>query len=508
MKVRLVISKTHHPEGRYITLSHRWERIMRVKLQSSNMAQMLTEVAISSLTPAFQDAIAITRHLNIDYIWIDALCIVQDEDESDWKIESQYMDKVYSNAFLNLSATMSSTGTEPLITERYLSSLEPSKINLFDSVHEDYYIVDSQMWMDEVDDAPLNQRGWVFQERFLARRIVHFGLRQLAWECNESEALEASPDGLHEYSTLTSMSKPRAYKSIRHLPPERGEIWAKDFSKEYHILVHNYSKCKLTRLEDKLIAFSGIPRSIQEYRDDFYVAGVWKSSLPLDLNWYCDLFDEEGSPNPEAPFGAPSWSWASVTGEVYYPPGSEAAAEIIFIANWTFLSPKKLKNDSSIDRTAIKLEGLLLPVEIEWSDADISCFRISGLQFDINLVAPAEPSIDLDGPDEKVQISTRDGNTYWIPLSASKEDIHGILVSKFSRSLKVRRLGRIQVPLLNKFQRLEQGGAQESDQSVRMTRSKRRRLNEARKGSNKEDSRGRKLIEVIKSKQPLAITLV
>ena len=145
---------------------------MRVKLQSWTMTQLQTDIATSSLSQTFQDAINIVHSLGVDYLWIDALCIVQDKNELDWEIESQKMDKIYSNGHINISATMSSTGNEPLFRERCLGSMEPSKINLFGSVENNYWIIDAQIWKDEIDDAVLNQRGWVSQERFSSCRIL------------------------------------------------------------------------------------------------------------------------------------------------------------------------------------------------------------------------------------------------------------------------------------------------------------------------------------------------
>ncbi|KAH7398591.1 heterokaryon incompatibility protein-domain-containing protein [Pyrenochaeta sp. MPI-SDFR-AT-0127] len=468
-KIRLIISSIDHPSGRYVTLSHRWENPMRTKLLSSTMAKMRNEITASSLPQSFQDAIIITHHLGISYLWIDALCIKQDEDELDWKIECQNMHKVYSHAFLNLSATKSFTGTEPLLSERCLGSLEPSRVSFSIPIQQDYYILDSQLWMDEVDDAPLNQRGWVFQERFLARRILNFGSRQLAWECLESKALETFPDGLHEFSAVSSISKPDAYTSLlQAIPQEQDETWMRNFSSQYHILVHKYSKCNLTRPGDKLIAFSGIPRRIQENTKDFYVAGVWNRSLPFDLNWYRDQLGERDYPTQQSHVNAPSWSWASVIGEVNFPSDRQDSSQTIFISNWKFHQAKALRNKSFIDTTWISLKATLLSVHIEVLTDGVSDLRILEHRFNEEEIIDLEGlSIYLDGPDEQVQTANQNGGVYWIPLFATKHGIHGILVEQISRRLKFKRIGRIQIPLLIKYHLLNKG---ESHQSTPMTR--------------------------------------
>jgi len=361
-KVRLIVSKSHSLTDPYITLSHRWEKNIPVKLQSSTIAQFQTEIVTSSLTQAFQDAITIAHHLGFNYLWIDALCIEQDGDEVDWNIESQNMDRVYSNAFLNLSATMASTGEEPLLLDRLSGPLQPSGTKLFNSTRENYYIMDSQMWSDEIDDAPLNQRAWVFQERFLARRILHFGPRQLAWECHECEALEMFPDGLYQFSTLLSMTKSRTYNILSRPPQEthgtETGIETGKFVDGYHNLVHNYSRCHLTRSKDKLIAFLGIPKSIQKTRVDTYIAGVWNRTLPFDLAWYCYDIERCNLSVSKVSFQAPSWSWASASGPVNFPEVSNDVKKI-FITNWMFVQQSTQTKDYFIDKTSIRLQGFL-----------------------------------------------------------------------------------------------------------------------------------------------------
>jgi len=118
------------------------------------------------------------------------------------------MEKVYSRAFLNVSATISRDGFESLFQERSWSSILPSEIKLdVNGSLLKYYVVDGDTWSDEIANAPLNQRGWVFQERFLARRVLHFGQRQLGWEYPELNALEIFPNGLPKFSAMSTMRK-------------------------------------------------------------------------------------------------------------------------------------------------------------------------------------------------------------------------------------------------------------------------------------------------------------
>jgi hypothetical protein len=471
------------------------------------MAQLQTEVKTSSLPQAFQDAVTIAHHLGIYYLWIDALCIKQDKDNLDWNIESQNMDKVYSNAFLNLSATAAPTGTEPLLRETCISTLEPSKIDLFDSAHNQYSVIDGGIWKDEIDDAPLSQRGWVYQERFLARRILHCGPRQLAWECHEMEALEMFPNKLYQFSTLLCMSKPRAYKELRQ-SQRLNVVGTSKFVDEYHLLVHNYSKCNLTFSKDKLIAFSGILKSIQEIRGDFYVAGVWNRSLPFDLSWHPEELQQHSIPARQASFRAPSWSWASVTGAVKFPRIPSAGLKVL-IANWTFVQPRIPRKDS-VHRTSIKLEGFLFPLQIEWLDDGFSGFQIFELHFDEEHEsnAPEGAILDLDGPDEDVLRLEKKGNIYWMPLFATKHEICGIIVGRVYSYSNFRRFGTLQIPLLKRLEEVEKVRVQNSNDGTRITRGSKRKFSDALGNeTSKQDRRGQSLIEAMKVKQSVDIIL-
>lgn len=87
-----------------MTLSHRWGSAHVFKLRRYNHARLLAGFSATSLPQCFQDAIEVTQALGVRYLWIDSLCIIQDEDYlSDWARESSMMDKVYANPMVNIS---------------------------------------------------------------------------------------------------------------------------------------------------------------------------------------------------------------------------------------------------------------------------------------------------------------------------------------------------------------------------------------------------------------------
>lgn len=113
-------------------------------------------------------------------IWIDAICIVQD-DPFDWERESKLMEQVFSSAYCTLAASCArgvNDGFLKLPPERHgVTLLNPHNSSL-------YYLYEA---IDDfhlhVDQSKLNMRGWVLQERALSRRTIYFTETQLYWEC-------------------------------------------------------------------------------------------------------------------------------------------------------------------------------------------------------------------------------------------------------------------------------------------------------------------------------------
>jgi hypothetical protein len=179
---RLVI--TEEQRARYATLSHRWGGNNVVALTKATLPALQQGFDPASFPQTFRDAISTTRMLGIRYLWIDTFCIIQD-DGADWESESKQMGDIYEKAYLNIAATCAIDSTQGFLSRRRppptalkLPCKECSKkgcIIFTDQPESSFY--------SNVIQAPLNRRGWVFQERVLSRRTIHFAQDQLYWEC-------------------------------------------------------------------------------------------------------------------------------------------------------------------------------------------------------------------------------------------------------------------------------------------------------------------------------------
>ncbi|RSL58820.1 hypothetical protein CEP54_007581 [Fusarium duplospermum] len=184
------------------------------------------------------------------------------------------------------------------------------------------YILTDEYFKKQIENARINTRAWVMQERYMSPRGLHFGHSQLFWECREAEAAETNPFGL----TLGEPGLKSQYEDVRGYldkesptgtyDPEPGHV-------EFYHLVSQYSKCapNLSFHSDKLIAFSAILKHYCTVHNDEMVAGMRRRCLEYDLVWtrtydsYPSRPGQVDTPYYET-YIAPSWSWASVRARI------------------------------------------------------------------------------------------------------------------------------------------------------------------------------------------------
>ncbi|KAH8627380.1 hypothetical protein IG631_17148 [Alternaria alternata] len=194
-------------------------------------------------------------------------------------------------------------------------------------------------------NEPLTQRGWALQERWLAPRILHFGSKEVFFECycgfrGESGFwMRGRKDTLFPTTppaSSSTTSNNTAFNETNLVEPEPMEY-------QWNTVLHNYNRRRLTHFSDKLPALSGLARTYQDITGDTYLAGHWRSTLLQSLIWQAT-----GYPTVPITYRAPSWSWVAVDGSfgmfspgMYFDKGEWVDLAIIHDA-WT-----KLKNEEN-----------------------------------------------------------------------------------------------------------------------------------------------------------------
>ena len=316
-ELRLYLTINGSIEEPYMTLSHCWENSDFLRLTASTRDRLQKVFTLAELPPNFQDAVMVTRALGINFLWIDALCIIQDS-IIDWQHEAALMSQVYPNSICNVSALHAHDSTGGLFFDRETSNIPFCTFKTCRKFKGKrlYEFVYTNFWSDSIQHAPLTRCAWVLQERLLAPRVLHFGRRQLLWECNELRACEVYPRGmgdtLDQYTTSDQFLK-KSFTTI--LQGGLDNSFSSQIHGEWNDLVQHYTKCNLTMSKDKLVAISGIVTRLQPLFKTDYLAGLWRDDLLKQLLWHVESSDEAerflaGEKRPE--YSAPSWSWASI----------------------------------------------------------------------------------------------------------------------------------------------------------------------------------------------------
>lgn len=306
--IRLVASKSItcniHTATTYVALSHCWGKASLITTTKRNIKSMEARVSFKDLSQTFRDAVSLTRKLNQRYMWIDSLCIVQD-DKEDWAREAAKMAKVYGNSYCTLAALSSVDGSGGChLEDKVQKVMDNTFFDLRNTGQkgEPYIRIfrkEPTDWTTDYDgiadlrskeaQSPLRYRAWVLQERELSRRSIHFGRNQLLWECKQMKGSAQLP--------WLEMKKKRGLTYP--------EGWLQ--------LVEDYSLRALTKSEDKLPALAGIAEVYQRQHAE-YLAGLWSDQFPAALMW--QALDPRAKRHDA--YRAPTWSWASLQGRISY----------------------------------------------------------------------------------------------------------------------------------------------------------------------------------------------
>lgn len=369
-------SSLFQPGRGYITLSHRWGDNNFVKLTKHTLSELENGFPIAKLRKTFQDALIVAQRMNIPYVWIDSLCIIQsggNNEDSDWEQEAKSMAEVYSNSFCNLSADWGDE-TNGLFFERtpvfeppcaiQMRWKSPNNFNEFVRLPPEgdlVYIVRRGDWINDIRNSPLNRRGWVMQERLLAPRVLHFSPEQVSWECGQLFSWEKAP---WHYSHQTPLDDgldwigyDKIEWSMQRVNPGRPVNWTR--------LVAEYTKCDLTKHSDRLVAFAGIAKRQARVKGQ-YVAGLWAKSLPRALLWHTRRRNRSRAPTEH--YFAPTFSWAAADDQValtYEPVGERSNSGWRSTASAAFIKHRETPlYPVSTTMMRTKLDGQILTENI------------------------------------------------------------------------------------------------------------------------------------------------
>ncbi|SPJ74280.1 uncharacterized protein FTOL_04010 [Fusarium torulosum] len=345
-----------------------WERLgFRRKISWPRMGpiwatlDMVKADALDNLSCTFNDACEIVRTLGHAYLWIDSICIIQD-DEKDWAFEAGRRASVYGNAWLSISAHIAAEDNNGLFSkERDSNAWLPVWVRREwgGPFSGDYCVSEYQHWWMHVTNSSLNKRSWVLQERILAPRVLHLGLEHVVLECCSTAVCERLPfgdptsaDGFALMSRLKNFILGLRNKDLND------NLAIEYIFGNWNQIVRAYSQGQLTMEADKLIALAGLvdafvqvfaseepesddnseeankgkgaesdlliqdgEASSQRPTENNFIAGLWRPYAEMQLVWRVTSRVQRYQLNGSAPgapgkryngYVAPSWSWCSL----------------------------------------------------------------------------------------------------------------------------------------------------------------------------------------------------
>ncbi|KAN0102637.1 HET domain containing protein [Hyaloscypha variabilis] len=300
--VRLVETNGHR--GQYIALSHCWGASNSFLTTWDTIESRKNGFLPDQAPATFRDAIMLSRCLEIRYLWIDSLCIIQG-DKEDWNIEASRMGDVYRNSYLMVAASNAADDTQGFLKSRPKIQCSMNVVAPTGQAAKVYLRPREHCY--DGDEPPLDSRGWTLQETYLCRRQLRFMDQKIRWDCQSTQWDESGRDRLGKKCQRgTSLSVEKLFPGPRS--------FASTPYGEWYGMIQNFARRKFSVQTDRLPALSGLAALVAAQKKGRYCAGLWSEDIGYSICW------KAGTPRLRPDFYiAPSWSWASIISPIEFP---------------------------------------------------------------------------------------------------------------------------------------------------------------------------------------------
>ncbi|KAI0538009.1 heterokaryon incompatibility protein-domain-containing protein [Xylaria digitata] len=339
----------HHS---YCALSYCWGTVSNAhQTTTKNLQRYYAAIPPRELPRTLLDAIHAARAMGFKYIWIDALCIIQD-DNDDWSREAVKMTQVYANAALTITTSVGGSSHDGLFRAHPDGFFNPQQLYIRlpkrDRIREKAPIRDLDLsvvrhcptrplsYLAVYPDAnfpyigfayigavgsPVETRAWTLQEQILSRRILYYGNGAILWECLDVSASEHDPDGVRHGIQFPDRWKIKQYFHSHMASQPQSTTYGMASNSEavvldkpfatYCRLLETYGNRSITKPSDRITAILGLGQIMQKVSGNEFIGGIWKGGHTLaSLLWSIEV------PSPKArTSNFPTWSWASVSPE-------------------------------------------------------------------------------------------------------------------------------------------------------------------------------------------------
>ncbi|KAK8179547.1 heterokaryon incompatibility protein-domain-containing protein [Phyllosticta citribraziliensis] len=285
---------------KYACLSYVWGQTTSYQAtrESIHLLEREGSLAHKDVPATIRDAMTACRRLGIGYLWVDRLCIIQDDDDPDGEKQAQIdnMGRIYSHAFVGLAATEGEDAN---------SGLRGVSKSLIRTQHfwRSFDMKDSAIGVSK-----WAKRGWTYQEAILSRQLMMFTASDVFFE-REKDPLHRVPSSFH---------------------------WFHGPAITYRQAVSNYTQRALSNLNDVLNAFHGV---CDYLFDEDHRFGIPLNSFHNAVSWL-PVHDEHERRPSQGQHIFPTWSWISVKGQISIDSSEDLGkwgTDTLPVSSWVFV---------------------------------------------------------------------------------------------------------------------------------------------------------------------------
>lgn len=324
----VVYNKVDIATIRYASLSYVWGGPQKTRLVKSNLASLQKPQALDwSVSTTVKDAIGFAKKLNVQYLWVDALCILQDDDD-DKAVQIGKMGDIYAQALVTIvaaSGESADAGLPGFDMEREGKQTEFSVCGTGAGSSITLMRVLISRGNNHIEDTPWAKRGWTLQERALSNRSITFTDQQLIWSCKKSQWLEETYcETSLAHASWTFLRGSQSYLNSSARMITAGDDLTEQVWYKFRLMVLDFTARKLTESGDAHDAFSAILQQVQGLIGEKFLWAMPSTRFELALCWEpeasgvvrrsCLTTLPQTSLHRRVPF--PSWSWLGWQGSI------------------------------------------------------------------------------------------------------------------------------------------------------------------------------------------------
>jgi hypothetical protein len=306
----------------YITLSYCSKiDFQKCSLTSASLETLKKGINLKNMPEFFRDTVVICRNLQIRYLWVFDLCILQDE-PADWAHQVSQLRIIFGNALFTISQYPSyytgdsifpkaSDSNPTVITNSHIPQLPSLGIRNFRPPT-------SYLPQDTVT------RGWQTVERLLSTAVLHYTPYELAWECRtdlQTHSWRYWPINISEKLYIWPY---RVFLRLQDLGNLRQVRQLEKLQQYWDHVVKMLSVSESFVQGGRLIVVTILSQLFSPHFQTFlnhnarWIVGSWEHDLPKSLCWINHRTDSEAYRNDEISSlqqgmmsVGPSWSWTS-----------------------------------------------------------------------------------------------------------------------------------------------------------------------------------------------------